>query len=98
MVGDLTCPFCELTADRPTLHAHLTDEHVDRVETSEDGWNRRFYQLTCPRCGDFYRKEVNPRSREPHFLEEYAREIRVVAFDQFLYHLELHEEEESSSA
>lgn len=41
---------------------------------------------------------MKPRSKDPHFLEEYAREIRVVAFDQFLYHLEVHTDEEISSA
>lgn len=98
MVGDMTCPFCDRRADRRSLHAHMTDAHADRVETSSDSWGRRFYQLTCPTCGDFYRKEVKPRSKDPHFLEEYAREIRVVAFDQFLYHLEVHTDEEISSA
>jgi len=28
------------------------------------------------------------RGRDPDFLEEFAAEIRLVAFDQLLYHLE----------
>lgn len=89
----MNCPFCPHEGTRPELHAHLTDEHADRVETWEDGFERRYYRLACPACGDEYRKQVKPRLRDPMFLEEYAREIRVVAFDRFLYHLSDHEEE-----
>ena len=45
-------------------------------------------QLACPSCDDSWKQEIKPRLRDPGFLEEYAREIRVVAFDQFLYHLQ----------
>lgn len=94
----MMCPFCEFAGTRPALHAHLTNEHADRVETGEDGWGKRYYQLACPLCGDSYRKEVKPRSRDPRFLEEYAREIRVVAFDMFLYHLQGEHEKEQTDA
>ncbi len=89
----MTCPFCARDGTRAELHAHLTDDHADRVETWEDGFGRRYYRLACPHCGDEYRKQIKPRLRDPAFLTEYAREIRVVAFDRFLYHLADHEEE-----
>ncbi len=91
----MRCPFCELEGERRLLHAHLTDLHADKVETWESQTQRRYYQLTCPYCGDAHRQEVKPRLRDRTFLERYAREIRVVAFDMLLYHLEgAHEEEE----
>jgi hypothetical protein len=84
----VTCPFCGYRAPRPELHAHLTDVHPDVVETLTGPGQRRYYQLACAWCDDSWRQEIKPRLRDPGFLEEYSREIRVVAFDQFLYHLE----------
>jgi len=82
----MRCAFCGREGTRRELHAHLTDEHADRVVTSRNGWGRRFMQLDCPACDEMYRREVKPRSKDPRFLDEYAREIRIVAFDMFLYH------------
>lgn len=93
----MNCPYCPYTGSRNRLHAHLTDEHADRVVTEEDGWGRRFLQLDCPRCDEMYRREVKPRLKEPGFLAEYAREIRIVAFDMFLYHWESEHEEEAGA-
>ncbi len=49
-----------------------------------------FFALTCPSCGQTIEKRVKPRWKEPGFLEEYEREIRLVAFDLLLYHWETH--------
>jgi hypothetical protein len=84
----MTCPFCGFNGPRPELHAHLTDTHPDKVETVTSLSERRYYQLACPSCDDSWKQEIKPRLRDPGFIEEYAREIRVVAFDQFLYHLQ----------
>lgn len=90
----MRCPFCGFTGPRPETHAHLTDDHGDQVETRESRTGRRYYRLECPLCDEAYEREVKPRLRDPTFLEEYSREIRVVAFDMFLYHLAgAHEEE-----
>jgi len=90
------CPFCELEAARPELHAHLTDVHADRVVVEEGMTGRRYFRLDCPLCDDHHKQEIKPRLRDPAFIEEYAREIRVVAFDRFLYHLQFEHEEETS--
>jgi hypothetical protein len=34
-----------------------------------------------------FNKEVNPRGRDPFFLETYEREVRLAATDLLLYHL-----------
>ena len=94
----MTCPFCGFTGPRPELHAHLTDIHPDKVETITSASDRRYYQLACPFGDDSWKQEIKPRLRDPGFLEEYSREIRVVAFDQFLYHLQAAHEKEEADA
>lgn len=94
----MTCPYCGYGGRRPELHAHLTDIHAGMVETVVSPTNRRYYQLACPLCGDSWKQEIKPRLRDPGFLEEYAREIRIVAFDQFLYHLQAAHEKEEADA
>ncbi len=81
----MRCPYCERTGSRPQLHAHLTDDHPDEVVT-EVSWGRRFMELQCPACDESHRTEVKPGYNDPSFLEEHYREIRLVAFDMFLYH------------
>ena len=91
----MECAFCEFEGPRPEMHAHLTDDHGDRVKTWQiKGSGRRYFELACPDCDDSFRHQVKPRYRDPNFLEEYSREIRIVAFDQFLYHRQLAHEEE----
>ncbi len=70
------------------MHAHLTEDHADKVVTELDSWGRRFMELQCPLCDQGHRQEVKPRYNDPQFLDEHAREIRLVAFDLFLYHWE----------
>jgi hypothetical protein len=84
----MRCPFCDRTGSRPELHAHLTDEHAQEVVAEQDSWGRRFMELECPECDQGHRQEVKPRYNDPTFLEEHYREIRLVAFDLFLYHWE----------
>ncbi len=85
----MRCPYCELEDARQVIHAHLTDQHGDKVVARRDGQTGRlFYRLDCPQCGDYSEREVNPRGRDPAFLQAFEREIRLVAFDQLLYHIE----------
>ncbi len=84
----MRCPFCDQTGTRPELHAHLTETHAEEVTTEQDSWGRRFMELQCPECDEGHRQEVKPRYNDPQFLEEHHREIRLVAFDLFLYHWE----------
>ncbi|MDT7947209.1 MAG: hypothetical protein RQ897_02540 [Thermoflexus sp.] len=48
-----------------------------------------FYEIVCPYCDFRFTQRVKPRWRDPGFLEEFRREIVLVAFDQLLYHLEV---------
>ncbi len=88
----MMCPYCAFEGSRGALHAHLTDSHGEECAMTES-WGNRFYRLDCPLCDASLRRQVKPRLRDPTFLEEYGREIRIVAFDQFLYHLQTEHEE-----
>lgn len=88
----MTCGFCVFEGGRRELHAHLATDHADRVATRvEEESGRMFYVLSCPKCDRKIENRVKPRWRDPDFLEEFSREIRLVAFDLLLYHLEEHE-------
>lgn len=71
------------------MHRHLGDVHGDRVaiRTGDEG-GRRFYEIRCPVCDAPWEREIKPRSRDPRFVEEYDREIKLVAFDMLLYHMQ----------
>jgi hypothetical protein len=76
-------------------HRHLADSHLDLVTTERDEETGRMaFVVACPFCDVEYRRQVKPRSRNPHFLEDFKMEIALVAFDQLLYHvLESHPQE-----
>ncbi len=84
----MICPFCAFDGHRRAVHGHLVAEHADRVVTSENARLQLSYELPCPACATVIKRIVNPRNRDPRFLEENAAEIRLVAFDQLLYHVE----------
>lgn len=85
----MTCPYCRLDAPRRQLHGHLVDAHADVVATEVDEVaGRMFYMIRCPSCGGDIRHQVKPRWAHPEFLEEFGREIRLVAFDLLLFHVE----------
>jgi hypothetical protein len=85
----MKCPYCGFTAPRRALHQHATELHASEVKTTVDEEaGQLFYDLQCPFCPQSLRKQVKPRGKDPAFLEEFAREIRLVAFDLLLYHLE----------
>lgn len=84
----MRCPYCDVSGHRRAIHGHLAREHADRVVTAENARLQLSYELACPACGAVIKRVVNPRNRDPLFLEENAAEIRLVAFDQLLYHVE----------
>lgn len=85
----MTCPFCDLAGSRPAVHRHLAEAHGAAVATETDeALGRMFYVVRCPACGRAIRHQVKPRWRDPDFLDEYRQEIRLVAFDLLLYHVE----------
>jgi hypothetical protein len=69
-------------------HAHLGADHPDKVETKQDGETSFVFVLKCPECDSEAERRINPRGRDPEFLEEFDREIRLVAFDMLLYHMQ----------
>jgi hypothetical protein len=46
------------------------------------------YRVGCPLCEQAHEARVKPRSHDPEFLTTWSREIRMVAFDMLLNHLE----------
>lgn len=92
---EMTCPWCDFDGGPRALHAHLGEEHPEQVVFETRG-DSRWYGVTCPVCLDSYEHIVKPRSRDPGFVAEFQREIRLVAFDMLVNHL-LAEHEEATS-
>lgn len=86
----MDCPFCEFSAVRREVHRHLVDEHKDRVvlRIDEKKNQRRYYEVRCPTCDAPWEREIKPRYKDPSFLETFEEEIRLVAFDMLLYHIQ----------
>lgn len=82
-------PFCSFRGDRWQLHRHLVDTHMDAVTTRSVEGGNMFYEVACPRCDFRSSHRVKPRWRDSSFLQDYRREIALVAFDQLLYHMEV---------
>ena len=86
----MNCPYCSAAGTRMETHAHLGRDHPEVVRMSRrDDRNglRLTFALDCPFCDEGLERVANPRGRDPGFLEEYRREISLVAFDLLLYHL-----------
>lgn len=81
----MNCPYCEFAAGWNALHAHLFEEHSDRVGTEELA-DRTVYVVTCPHCAAVYHKPIKKAS-DPQFLVEFDRQIRLVALDMLMTHL-----------
>lgn len=54
----------------------------------DDESGERSYAVVCPVCGAPYEHLIKPRSRERRFLETFDSEIKLVAFDMLLYHMQ----------
>ena len=93
MVPLMRCPLCAYAGPRGDVHAHLADAHPEAVEMwTEAESGRMRYRVACPRCGEAHEARVKPRSHDPRFLEEFSREIRLVAADMLLLHVEAEHE------
>ena len=85
----IRCPLCDYENARANVHVHLVDDHADAVQTWTDAESgKRRYRIACPLCGAAHEAQVKPRSQDPEFLDTFAREIRMVAFDMLLNHVE----------
>jgi len=84
----MNCPYCPVPGTRMEIHAHLWAAHGEQVRTFRDETRDTLkFALDCPFCDEGLERVANPRGREPGFLEEFRREIALVAFDLLLYHL-----------
>jgi hypothetical protein len=85
---EITCPVCSSKGGLNAMHRHMVDTHSDLVHTEiEEETGKMHYVIECPICPLKYQHSIKPRYRDPSFLEEFKREIAMVAFDQMLYHL-----------
>ena len=82
----MNCPFCEAELTVGQLHLHLADDHAEKITTEEVG-ERVVYTVTCPHCGDSYRRPIKKAVGDPEFLSEFERQIKLVAFDMLIHHL-----------
>lgn len=80
----MNCPYCEFAGGWNALHAHLFEQHSDRVGTEELA-DRTVYVVTCPHCAAVYHKPI--KKADPQFLVEFDRQIRLVALDMLMTHL-----------
>lgn len=82
----MRCPWCSFVGPPRAVHGHLADVHPEQVRFEERN-GRRVYAIECPTCGAGYEKAIKPRSRDPDFVQEYEREVRLVGFDMLINHL-----------
>lgn len=85
----MRCPLCEFESTRGDVHLHLVAAHPEGVEMwAEAASGKMRYCVACPLCGAAHEARVKPRSHDPAFLTTFGHEIRLVAFDMLLNHLE----------
>ena len=85
----MICPYCAQPGTRMETHAHLGQDHSDQVRMFRDiPRDRLMFALDCPFCDEGMERVANPRGRERDFLDEFRREITLVAFDLLLYHFQ----------
>jgi hypothetical protein len=85
----MDCPFGDFEGRRGEVHRHLAEVHPDKVTIRQDElMGQRYYSIVCPVCAAPYEHIIKPRTRDPRFLESFDHEIRLVAFDMLLYHMQ----------
>ena len=85
----MNCPYCDFQGARGAVHRHLADAHAERVVIRvDDEKGKRFYGIACPVCNAPYEHQVKPRNYDLGFLQEFDHEIKLVAFDMLLYHMQ----------
>lgn len=93
----MNCPWCDFEAGPRGLHAHLAEHHPGAVGAGERR-GKAFYEITCPLCGARYEHAVKKGARDPRFVQEFEREIAMVALDMLVNHLLAeHEHEDAPS-
>jgi hypothetical protein len=82
----MNCPWCEFAGPARALHAHFGAQHPEVVTTGARG-DRTYYAVVCPHCDSRYEHLVRKGRRDPSFMAEFDREIRMVALDMLVHHL-----------
>lgn len=94
----MRCPYCDLEARRRLIHLHLAEEHGNKLDTGREvDRERMFYRISCPQCDVKVEQTIKPRSKDAGFLEKFEREIRLVAFDMLLNHMEMAHDDSGQS-
>lgn len=82
----MNCPHCSFSGHRMDLHAHLVEKHSGEIKISADErTGKMMYEMRCPICKQ---SATETLKKSAAVLEEYGREICMVAFDLLLYHLQ----------
>lgn len=82
----MKCPHCNYSGHRMDLHAHLVVSHSDEIKIFADEHSGKMvYEMSCPLCKESTKETLK---KSAAVLEEYRREICMVAFDLLLYHLQ----------
>ncbi len=82
----MRCPFCDAQAEARAMLEHLVDRHAEQVSTQQRE-EHHYYSVTCPLCQARYSHRVRKAARDPGFLVEFDRQIRMVALDMLVHHL-----------
>jgi predicted RNA-binding Zn-ribbon protein involved in translation (DUF1610 family) len=77
------CPYCDESGSRMAVHHHLLESH-DEVFEQRDG----ALTYACPECGDESVVEPGTAPEESDPVERFGRELKMLAFDALLDHLE----------
>ncbi|MCI0550374.1 MAG: hypothetical protein L0287_05425 [Anaerolineae bacterium] len=90
----MNCQYCSFNGHRMDVHNHLINVHPEQVRIYiDEASGKMVYELSCPVCNEVGKKVLR---KPPGVLAEYEREIRMVAFDLLLFHLQdLHTPEDS---
>lgn len=89
----MRCPLCDFEALRGEVHGHLAEAHPEAVEMWTDAASGKMhYRVQCPLCEEAHEARVKPRSNDRGFLKRFGYEVRLVAFDMLLNHLEAEHE------
>jgi hypothetical protein len=85
----MDCPYGDFQGKRGEVHRHLAEAHPEKVTVRQDDvLGNRYYAVVCPVCAAPYEHIIKPRLRDPRFLDMFDDEIRLVAFDMLLYHMQ----------
>lgn len=79
----MDCPYCGYSAPRISLHQHMLDNHGDQLR--KEGRN---YVFSCPECGKKTTIEPGSGAEPDELVEKYGTEVRMIALDRLLDHLE----------